>query len=46
MNADRLLGRLMTGLKNTQLPVNVVVVSDHGMLSMKEEPSHTRFWTK
>ncbi|HEY5917624.1 MAG TPA: ectonucleotide pyrophosphatase/phosphodiesterase [Chryseolinea sp.] len=39
MNADRLLGRLMTGLKNTRLPVNVIVVSDHGMLTMKEESS-------
>ncbi|HMG90982.1 MAG TPA: ectonucleotide pyrophosphatase/phosphodiesterase [Chryseolinea sp.] len=39
MNADRLLGRLIAGVKSTQLPVNIIVVSDHGMLSMKEEPS-------
>lgn len=39
MNADRLLGRLVTGVQKTQLAVNIIVVSDHGMLSMKEEPS-------
>jgi predicted AlkP superfamily pyrophosphatase or phosphodiesterase len=39
MNADRLLGRLMAGVKKTQLPVNVILVSDHGMLNMKEESS-------
>lgn len=38
-NADRLLGRLMEGIKSSKLPVNVIVVSDHGMLAMKEEPA-------
>ncbi len=35
--ADSLLGMLLTGVKKTKLPVNVVVVSDHGMLEMKRE---------
>lgn len=35
--ADSLLGMLLNGVKNTGLPVNVVVVSDHGMLEMKRE---------
>lgn len=39
MNADRLLARLMTGVNKTGLAVNIVVVSDHGMLAMKEEPA-------
>ena len=38
LRADTLLGNLIDGVKSTRLPVNVVVVSDHGMqqLTMKE----------
>lgn len=39
MNADRLLARLTAGVKKTGLPVNIIIVSDHGMLAMKEDPS-------
>lgn len=31
LEADRLLGLLMTRLKEVELPVNVIVTSDHGM---------------
>lgn len=31
LRADSLLGELMLGVKTTQLPVNVILVSDHGM---------------
>lgn len=31
MNVDKALGRLMDGLDDINLPVNVIVVSDHGM---------------
>lgn len=31
LRADSLLGELMIGVKATQLPVNVILVSDHGM---------------
>ncbi|MEY4931392.1 MAG: hypothetical protein RI909_2116, partial [Bacteroidota bacterium] len=39
LKADSLLNRLMTGIKSTKLPVNVILVSDHGMheLTVKEE---------
>lgn len=39
MNADKLLGRLMAGLDLLKLPVNIVVVSDHGMKELKEVES-------
>lgn len=34
--ADRLLGLLMANLKRFNLPVNVVIVSDHGMMELKQ----------
>lgn len=39
LKADSLLNRLMTGIESTKLPVNVILVSDHGMyeLTVKEE---------
>ena len=39
MNADGLLSRLTMGVKKTGLPVNMIFVSDHGMLAMKNEPA-------
>lgn len=38
LQADSLLGNLMDRLKGVDLPVNVIVVSDHGMLELKQEP--------
>lgn len=35
LKADSLLGRLMSGLAELNLPVNVIVVSDHGMAELK-----------
>jgi predicted AlkP superfamily pyrophosphatase or phosphodiesterase len=39
LKADTLLGKLMAGVESTKLPVNVILVSDHGMheLTVKEE---------
>ncbi len=39
LKADSLLNRLMTGLESIKLPVNVILVSDHGMyeLTVQEE---------
>lgn len=37
LNADALLARLMTGLQKITLPVNVILVSDHGMLELKQQ---------
>lgn len=39
LKADSLLNRLMTGIESTKLPVNVILVSDHGMyeLNVQEE---------
>ncbi|MBX2964901.1 MAG: alkaline phosphatase family protein [Cyclobacteriaceae bacterium] len=37
LEADSLLGYLMNGLKKIKLPVNVILVSDHGMLELKQE---------
>jgi len=39
LKADSLLNRLMTGIESTKLPVNVILVSDHGMyeLTVQEE---------
>ncbi len=36
MNADRLLGRLMRGIERINLPVNIILVSDHGMSDLKQ----------
>jgi alkaline phosphatase D len=33
--ADSLLGELMSGVEKLELPVNIIVVSDHGMFPMK-----------
>jgi alkaline phosphatase D len=35
LEADRLLGRLMEGIQQSGLPINLIVVSDHGMYEMK-----------
>jgi predicted AlkP superfamily pyrophosphatase or phosphodiesterase len=39
LRADTLLGNLMKGIATTRLPVNVILVSDHGMheLTVKDE---------
>ncbi len=37
MEADSLVGMLMSGLKKIDLPVNVILTSDHGMYEMKNE---------
>jgi predicted AlkP superfamily pyrophosphatase or phosphodiesterase len=34
LRADSLLGALMTGIESTKLPVNVILVSDHGMFEI------------
>lgn len=34
LKADSLLGKLMSGVQSTKLPVNVILVSDHGMLEL------------
>jgi predicted AlkP superfamily pyrophosphatase or phosphodiesterase len=39
LRADSLLGELMKGVKATRLPVNVMVVSDHGMKELPVEES-------
>ncbi|RYU95463.1 alkaline phosphatase family protein [Emticicia agri] len=38
MEADSLVNMLMTGLEKIDLPVNVILTSDHGMYEMKNEP--------
>jgi predicted AlkP superfamily pyrophosphatase or phosphodiesterase len=35
MKADSLVGDIMQNLKKLSFPVNVIIVSDHGMMSMK-----------
>jgi predicted AlkP superfamily pyrophosphatase or phosphodiesterase len=37
IKADSLLGLLMTQLRATKLPVNVIIASDHGMYELKQE---------
>jgi predicted AlkP superfamily pyrophosphatase or phosphodiesterase len=37
IEADRLLGYLVSELKKVNLPVNVILVSDHGMTELKQE---------
>ena len=39
LRADSLLGQLMHGLTKIKQPVNVILVSDHGMLELKQEAS-------
>ncbi len=34
LRADSLLNRLMTGIESSKLPVNVILVSDHGMYEL------------
>jgi alkaline phosphatase D len=38
LRADRNLGILMKGLAETTLPINIIVVSDHGMQELKTNP--------
>jgi predicted AlkP superfamily pyrophosphatase or phosphodiesterase len=38
LKSDSLLNALLTGLKNIDLPVNVIVVSDHGMKEIVQTP--------
>ena len=38
LEADRLLGRIMTGIKESGLDIQLIVVSDHGMYEMHNEP--------
>ena len=38
LRADRNLGILMNGLEQTKLPINLIVVSDHGMEELKRIP--------
>ncbi|WP_435353780.1 ectonucleotide pyrophosphatase/phosphodiesterase [Emticicia sp. SJ17W-69] len=40
MQADSLVGMLMAGLKKIDLPVNVILVSDHGMYEMQNKPQY------
>jgi predicted AlkP superfamily pyrophosphatase or phosphodiesterase len=37
MKADSLLGVLEAGIEKTKLPVNVILVSDHGMYELKQD---------
>src|SRR5690606_6828341 len=39
MRCDSLLGMLMNKLKAVDLPVNLIIVSDHGMKELKRKPS-------
>lgn len=43
LRADSLLGKLMTGLSNLALPVNVILVSDHGMSELTVSESTSIF---
>lgn len=38
-NADKLLGRLMKGVKGSNLDINVILVSDHGMKELRRVES-------
>ncbi len=40
MEADSLVGMLVEGLKKIDLPVNVILVSDHGMYEMQNKPEY------
>ena len=39
LHADSLLGQLMRGIAKTELPVNVIIVSDHGMKGIEQRES-------
>jgi alkaline phosphatase D len=41
--ADSLLGMLITKIEKTKLPINVIVVSDHGLYEMKREEKVFRY---
>src|SRR5690606_1513322 len=41
--ADSLMGMLMTKIKKLKIPVNLVVVSDHGLYEMKREEKVFRY---
>lgn len=40
MEADSLVGMLVEGLKRIDLPVNVILVADHGMYEMQNKPQY------
>ncbi|WP_027000613.1 ectonucleotide pyrophosphatase/phosphodiesterase [Eisenibacter elegans] len=40
IEADRLLGLLMEEVSSIDLPINLLIVSDHGMLQMPNLPEH------
>ncbi|WP_305951902.1 ectonucleotide pyrophosphatase/phosphodiesterase [Emticicia oligotrophica] len=40
MEADSLVGMLVEGLKKIDLPVNVILVADHGMYEMQNKPEY------
>lgn len=39
LHADSLLGQLMAGVAKSSLPVNVIIVSDHGMKGLEQRES-------
>jgi predicted AlkP superfamily pyrophosphatase or phosphodiesterase len=39
LHADSLLGQLMRGIAKTEVPVNVIIVSDHGMKRIEQRES-------
>ncbi len=43
MEADSLVGMLVEGLKKIDLPVNVILVADHGMYEMQNKPEYFIF---
>jgi len=38
LDADVIVGNLVSGIKNTHLPVNIIIVSDHGMKELVYQP--------
>ncbi len=38
MSIDSLLGKLISGVERTHLPVNMILVSDHGMYQLTDKP--------
>lgn len=43
LRVDSLLGRLMTGIETVKFPVNVILVSDHGMYEISVDAEHSIF---
>lgn len=43
LRADTLLASLMKGIESTKLPVNVILVSDHGMYEITLDAEHSLF---